>query len=65
MSENTQFITHRNHSKIFLFLSSFAFILMMSLFVFNIGSNKVHAANNVHCGINTGNVAEYAVGYRR
>jgi len=60
MSENTQFITHRNHSKIFLFLSSFAFILMMSLFVFNIGSNKVHAANNVHCGINTGNVADYA-----
>jgi hypothetical protein len=60
MSENVQYTPNHNRSKTFLFLSSFAFILTLSLLVFNMGSNKVHAASNVHCGINTGNTADYA-----
>jgi len=59
MTENTQLTHIQSHSKKFLLLSSFAFIFIMSLLVFNSGSNKVHAAT-VSCGINTGNTVDYA-----
>jgi hypothetical protein len=47
-------------SRKLLFIASFAFIFVASLLLFNSSSSKVLAASTNVCGINTGNVKDYA-----